>query len=59
MIKLFSFFTCIRQQDQMDCGVTCIQMILKHYGSSLPIYKLRELSGTDAGGVSALGIKNV
>lgn len=47
----------IYQQDEKDCGVTCIAMILSHYKTQIPIHKLRELSGTDLEGVSALGIK--
>lgn len=34
-------------------------MILKHYKSEIPIHKLRELSGTDLEGTSALGLKNL
>lgn len=51
-------FPTIIQQEQRDCGVTCIQMILKYYGSELPIHKLRQLSSTNSEGVSGLGIKN-
>lgn len=47
----------IYQQDEKDCGVACIAMIFKHYKSELPIHKLRELSGTDLEGTSALGLK--
>lgn len=34
-------------------------MILKHYKSEIPIHKLRELSGTDLEGTSALGLKKL
>lgn len=51
-------FTLIRQSDKKDCGVTCIQMILNHYDSSVPIHKLRDMTSTDKDGVSALGISN-
>lgn len=47
----------IEQQDQMDCGVACIQMILDFYGTVIPINHLRDLTGTDKEGASALGIK--
>ncbi|MDY2535868.1 cysteine peptidase family C39 domain-containing protein, partial [Enterococcus faecalis] len=47
----------IYQQDERDCGVACVAMILKHYKSEIPIHKLRELSGTDLEGTSALGLK--
>lgn len=50
-------FKYIAQQDERDCGVACVAMILKHYKSEIPIHKLRELSGTDLVGTSALGLK--
>ena len=50
-------FEMVYQMEQMDCGVTCLQMILKYYGSEFPIYKLREITNTDRNGVSALGLQ--
>lgn len=47
----------IEQQDEKDCGVACIAMILKKYKTEIPIHKLRELSGTDLEGTSAFGLK--
>ena len=29
----------IYQQDEKDCGVACIAMILKHYKTEIPIHK--------------------
>ena len=37
----------IYQQDEKDCGVACIAMILRHYKAEIPIHKLRDFSGTD------------
>ena len=37
----------------------CCFTILRHYKSEIPIHKLRELSGTDLEGTSALGLKNL
>ncbi|EOL88982.1 cysteine peptidase family C39 domain-containing protein, partial [Enterococcus faecalis] len=54
---MFKSFTCVLQQDEKDCGVACMAMILKHYKSEIPIHKLRELSGTDLEGTSAFGLK--
>ena len=48
----------VQQQDEKDCGVACIAMILKKYKSEIPIHKLRELSGTSLEGTSAFGLKN-
>ncbi|MER2130800.1 MAG: peptide cleavage/export ABC transporter [Carnobacterium inhibens] len=49
--------TLIKQQDEKDCGVACLAMILKHYKTEIPIHKLREFSGTDLEGTSAFGLK--
>ncbi|MEX1567805.1 peptide cleavage/export ABC transporter, partial [Enterococcus sp. C42(2024)] len=51
-------FYYISQQDEKDCGVACLAMILKHYKTEISIHKLRELSGTDLEGTSAFGLKN-
>lgn len=47
----------IRQQDEKDCGVACLAMILNNYETEIPISKLREISGTDTEGTSAFGLK--
>ena len=44
------------QQDQMDCGPTCLRMVAKHYGKSIPIDALRRWSGIGKEGVNLLGI---
>nr|WP_025477828.1 cysteine peptidase family C39 domain-containing protein [Enterococcus faecium] len=48
----------ILQQDEKDCGVACLAMILKHYKTEIPLHKLRELSGTDLDGTSVFGLLN-
>ncbi|WP_339101886.1 peptidase domain-containing ABC transporter [Candidatus Enterococcus clewellii] len=45
------------QQDETDCGVACMYMLLTYYNSKVPIHILRVLSGTGTQGTSALGIK--
>jgi ATP-binding cassette, subfamily B, bacterial len=45
-----------QQQDQMDCGPTCLRMIARHYGRNYPVQRLRELSQISREGVSMLGI---
>lgn len=40
----------------MDCGPTCLRMIVKHYGRNYPIQKLRALCQINRGGVNLLGI---
>lgn len=50
-------FTHVQQQDEKDCGVACMAMILKFYKTEIPIHKLRDFSGTDLEGTSAFGLK--
>ncbi len=45
-----------RQQDQMDCGPTCLRMVASHYGLNFSLQRLRGLSGFSKEGVSLLGI---
>ncbi|MBO0413603.1 peptide cleavage/export ABC transporter [Enterococcus hulanensis] len=46
----------IKQHDEKDCGVICLAMILKTYDTTLPISKLRIMSGTNIQGTSAYGL---
>ncbi|MFG5501708.1 cysteine peptidase family C39 domain-containing protein, partial [Enterococcus faecalis] len=32
---MFKSFTCVLQQDEKDCGVACISMILKYYKTEI------------------------
>lgn len=45
-----------KQQDQMDCGATCLRIIAKHYGRNINIHKLRKLCQVTKTGVNMLGI---
>jgi ATP-binding cassette subfamily B protein len=49
----FSFY---KQQDQKDCGPTCLRMVSKYYGRNYSIQKLRTLCQINRGGVSLLDI---
>ncbi|MDS0528091.1 peptidase domain-containing ABC transporter [Clostridium sp. SHJSY1] len=49
-------YNCIKQHDQKDCGAACLATVAKQYGLKVPISKIREISGTDKQGTSALGI---
>lgn len=44
------------QQDISDCGVVCLQNILKYYSADISLEKLREWSGATAQGTSLLGL---
>lgn len=46
----------IQQQDQSDCGVVCMQTILKYYESNFSLEKLREYSGTSKQSTTMLGL---
>lgn len=45
-----------RQLDQMDCGPTCLRIIAKHYGKSIPVNLLRSRAQTGKEGTSLLMI---
>ena len=44
------------QQDQYDCGVTCLRNILGYYHADISLEKLREWSGAGIQGTSLLGL---
>lgn len=52
-MKKFPFY---RQQDQMDCGPTCLRMITMHYGRRYSPQYLRQQSYQHRGGTSLLGL---
>jgi ATP-binding cassette subfamily B protein len=45
-----------KHHDQSDCGVLCLQTILKYYDSYISLEKLREYSGTTKQGTTMLGL---
>ena len=47
------------QFDQSDCGVACLMSLIKLYGGTNSIEKLRELSGTTRQGTTMLGLYQV
>jgi ATP-binding cassette subfamily B protein len=49
--KKFPHYT---QPDSKDCGATCLKIIAKHYGRTLNIQTLRELSETTREGSNLL-----
>ena len=49
----------VLQQDVSDCGVVCLQNILKYYDAEISLEKLREWSGTTRQGASLLGLNRV
>lgn len=49
-------FTAYRQHDAMDCGPTCLKMVLKHYGKQVSLESLKKSSEIGIGGVTLLGL---
>jgi len=50
-LKRFPFY---QQQDQVDCGPTCLKMLTKYFGRTFSIQKLRSLCQITKGGVTFL-----
>lgn len=46
------------QPDAKDCGPTCLRIISKHYGKSIPLQEIRTLSETTREGSGLLGLSN-
>ena len=51
-------FPFIKQQDSMQCGITCLQMLCKYYGKNFSLSHLSELCFATTEGVSLLGISD-
>lgn len=56
MIEMLKKYPFIHQKDETDCGVVCLAMIIKYYGRSISVSKLREEAGTDKLGTNILGL---
>ncbi len=48
--------TFTKQLDQSDCGVACLASVIKYYGGTASLEKLREESGTTKQGTTLLGL---
>jgi ABC-type bacteriocin/lantibiotic exporter with double-glycine peptidase domain len=53
-----NYFPHITQQDQKDCGPTCLKIVAKHYKKIIPIQKLRDLCETTREGSSMMGLSD-
>lgn len=49
-------FPIVLQHDMMDCGPSCLSMIVKYYDQVYPLQQLRELCYGNRNGVTMLGI---
>jgi len=55
MIKKFPYY---KQPDTKDCGPTCIQIIAKYYGKTIPLQEIRKLTETIRTGSNLMGLSN-
>lgn len=51
-------FTFYKQQDNLDCGPTCLRMVAKYYDRNYSIQKLRTLCFTSRGGTTLWNISD-
>ncbi|AYZ10564.1 peptidase domain-containing ABC transporter [Chryseobacterium arthrosphaerae] len=54
-MKKFPFY---KQPDTKDCGPTCLRIVSKHYGKSISLQQIRNLSETTREGSSLLGLSD-
>jgi len=54
-MKSFPFY---KQPDSKDCGPTCLRIISKYYGQSIPLQQIRDLAETTREGSGLLGLSN-
>ncbi|WP_343610344.1 peptidase domain-containing ABC transporter [Chryseobacterium oranimense] len=54
-MKKFPFY---KQPDAKDCGPTCLRIVIKHYGKTIPLQQIRNLTETTREGSSMLGLSN-
>lgn len=54
-MKSFPFY---KQPDSKDCGPTCLRIISKFYGKSIPLQQIRDFSETTREGSGLLGLSN-
>jgi ABC-type bacteriocin/lantibiotic exporter with double-glycine peptidase domain len=48
--------TFARQHDHSDCGVACLASVVRYFGGTVRLERLRELSGTTKEGTTLLGL---
>ncbi|MDX8554958.1 peptidase domain-containing ABC transporter [Tenacibaculum sp. 1B UA] len=53
-----SKFPFYKQKEIKDCGPTCLKIISKHYGKTIPTKEIRSLSETTRSGSSLLGLSD-
>src|SRR4029077_12811877 len=48
----------IRQMEYADCGAACLAMVLGYFGKRVDLRELRDMTGANRDGVTALSIVN-
>jgi ATP-binding cassette subfamily B protein len=46
----------VKQHDITDCGAACLHSVAEHYGSRIPIARIRQYASTDKKGTNVLGL---
>lgn len=54
----FKSFPFYKQPDEKDCGPTCLRIVSKFYGKTIPLQDIRNLSETTREGSSLLGLSD-
>ena len=52
----FRRFTCVKQNDQSDCGPACLAAVSLHYKLPVRLEQMRTLAGTDRVGTNLMGM---
>lgn len=50
-------YTLIQQYSQEDCGAACLASVVKHYGRTVGMNRIREIIGTGRLGTTLLGLR--
>ncbi len=46
----------VQQFDHTDCGAACLASVARYYNLKLPVWKIRQMAGTNRVGTSAFGL---
>ena len=57
-MKIKKSFPFYKQPDEKDCGPSCLRIISKYYGKTIPVQQIRDISETTREGSSLLGLSD-
>ena len=52
----FRRFTCVKQNDQSDCGPACLATVALHHNLPVRLEQMRTIAGTDRVGTNLMGM---